>query len=1638
MKARLLEAAGGKPGHAGRPGHVLFSGPSPRTKAEGAAGAGTPVSGALGAALLAAALLLAPGEARALIECGTSGSNTLTCSGATYNDGIYYPDSAKLAGTNPTVNVPGRSAGSTTITAGSSQAVGIHVESQATHGFTVNVGGSTGGTAHVVNIVQGTNSVSGANRNNGVYLRQQSNNRRTTLDVRSGVTIGSSTTPMKQNGIYVDLRPTAASLGVGATAGTITSAATIYAARQGIRVGRTVGGTNDATTVTNTGAIFSGVNNAGATGTYVDRPHGIHVLHGGTQMTGSLTVTNSGDITVGGAYTGILMNYWGAGALSLDNSGDITAATGQTANQGIQFNYKYWDNQSAQTITLTNSGAITAADFGIRLAKVSGGAVELTNSGAVTATADAAQHTGHAIHLAEGVTFGSGRTYAANSGAVTVDNSGVLNSKNHALYVYLATADDDVELENSGAVTSEDGDGIRIERAVEGDVAVENSANVSGKWHGVYVGKAARVDFDQTGGTISGRTGVTLQVTRESAMGDTRSADGDGNHIPAIDVAWTGGNVARGTAADDAGRFPAASLWSEVFAADRESAAEKAMEGTLHYGGPAGIEAHALSWRDVVPQVAKGDDPGAFANAAAQRTAVPTGATAADNVYVAQLRAALENEEISVASVILTDIDSTATSVDDLSDAEIVSYLQTDAAAIRTVLRNVLAQGLSDGEKAILRAVATNDGVDAALTAAGFSDDTSDPNDYWSLVKALLDRHNLDDIRVSMTAGSIDSRGDGIRAYYATQNANNGGISVTVAEGVTVTGAKAGVYVANAGEGLRIRKRYAPKAIRELAGNAAAGEDDLIAIGSLNAAGDAIETPYLNQLVEVAGTVTGGTDAAVHLNGGGAVIVMAGGKVHAGDLGVAILVNDPGPAHLFIDGEVKGGEGGAAAVHLTGGGSVIVGLNGRVQADGADNAIQGGGDEETGVDLVAATAGMIVHREDAEEAANARVEGRLKDVGNIRFREHRNGVFTGYGSTLPVGDDGMLDASTLEWGPCPEGQTRGDDGECRTPPPPPPPPPGDGDDGAGDGPGTDPDVNIPRVTMPGVYVLRDDGTFDRQETPNDGISITVPKGVSVTARTGISVENARTGLMLARKYTRRFGVGIAPGEDPGDPDDLVAVTHGEGADKVPLRNQLVIVAGTVIGGTDAAAVHLDGGGAVIVEEGGRVHAGASGVGILVNDPGPALVYVDGEVKGAAGGAAAVHLTGGGSVIIGLNGKVEANGAEHAIRGGGDAAPLVALTVVTDGMIEYREDAEAAYARRVEGSLADVDEVRFRQDRDDKPTGYSWKLPVDDKGMLDTSELPSSTFSCEEAGDRRCRLYEALPSVLLAMNGLPSYAERMSAARDGNGGWARVEAARGEWQAKKATMETPATPLAYDHRRNAVRAGVDFHAGESGRVGVSVHALGGKAEMGGVGEVELDGMGGGLSATWRVGDFYVDAQAAVTLYDVDVESYTHGKMSKKDVYGAGYGLGVDVGRRMSVGGMFVTPRVGVEWSKVELDEFVDMERADSPEARARVSVEEADSVKGRVGVMVEAEMGSGETSGRLFASLDVEQEFSEETEVKVGEDLLKAEVRPTAVRLGLGGAFAVAEDVVVRGTAGFRTSGSGTSGYGGGLELQVRF
>ncbi len=889
MKARPLETASGKPGPAGRSGRASFStGPAPRTKA---AGAGPFIPGALGAAVLAAALLLAPETARAGAECGGGNSLTLNCAVTDFTNGIVYGiagDGNNLVGTGigQTINLLGSATRPITITAGP---LGVAIGGQKTGstGLTLNIGGATGGTAHVINIVQGTNAHTGADRNNGIYLWQSTNNTGASADVnvRAGVTIGTMATPMKRHGIFLEPRASSTSQGRGSAGTTLTSAATIYAARQGIRVYRTQGGTNDNTAITNTGDIYSGVGNPSATGGNYrdDRPHGILAFVGGTSLTGSLIVDNDGDITLGGAYTGILMNYWGAGGMSLDNSGNIGAVAGQTAKEGIRFNFDYWDNQSAQAVTLTNSGDIRASDFGIRLKKLSGGDVTLTNSGDITVTGDAAQHLGHAIYLAEGVTFGEGRTYAANGGTITVDNSGALDSKNHALYVYLATADEVVDLTNSGTVLSREGDGIRIERVVEGDVEVTNSGSVTGKAHGIYIGgKAARIDVDQSGGTIQGRTGVYAQVTRSLTTGGTRSMDG-ADHDPAIDIDWTGGSITRGTATTDNGRFAAASA-AQVLTFDQEAEAVKAVAGTVRWGSAAGIEAHALSWRDVVAQVAKGDDPGML-TAGDQTTVVPTGATASDNAYIAQFKAALANMDLDVASAVLTAIGTTATTaVSDLTDAQIVAYLRTNNGATRTLLRNILAQGLSTEEKAVLQAVAAGDST--ALTTALADTGAAFSTAYKTAVNALLDRYNLDDIRVSVSGGSIDSRGDGIRAYYATGHDSNGGIDVTIAAGATVSGGVNGILVSGSGT---------------------------------------TSTGTKNQMVTVNGRVEGGTGAGVHLVGGGTVTVGTTGVVVATS-GTAITTSGGGDLTADISGRVEGDIRAAGALTLTApAGSVITG-----------------------------------------------------------------------------------------------------------------------------------------------------------------------------------------------------------------------------------------------------------------------------------------------------------------------------------------------------------------------------------------------------------------------------------------------------------------------------------------------------------------------------------------------------------------------------------------------------------------------------------------------------------------------------------------------------------------------------------------
>ncbi len=453
------------------------------------------------------------------------------------------------------------------------------------------------------------------------------------------------------------------------------------------------------------------------------------------------------------------------------------------------------------------------------------------------------------------------------------------------------------------------------------------------------------------------------------------------------------------------------------------------------------------------------------------------------------------------------------------------------------------------------------------------------------------------------------------------------------------------------------------------------------------------------------------------------------------------------------------------------------------------------------------------------------------------------------------------------------------------------------------------------------------------------------------------------------------------------------------------------------------------------------------------------------MQGGEGGAGAVHLTGGGGVAVGPTGRVMANGADRAIRTDDPTTPVVVFvpgnTAVTGNV---SREAVESLTDRVTGALPA--QTRWGVTDDEGPTGGLREEslfenpdeggnialnPEDyqrapcatgetrgEDGICRMEEMeekepprrqPSPTFDCDVAAmvNDRCRLYEALPSMLLAMNGLPTYAERASAARDAKGGWARVEAAGGRWEADGSTR----TDVAYDHRRRGLRAGVDFMADATGRLGLSVHGLRGSAEMASVGEVETSASGVGVHATtFSSGGFHVDVQAAMTWYDVDLKSAVRGPL-KSGVKGRGYAVGVEAGRRApGAGGVSVTPRAGLAWSKVALDGFTE-EVMDG----ARVSVDDAESLKGRAGVSVAASAAGG----RFFGSVDLEQEFSEETVAKASGTALAATAESTRLRFAIGGDHRWGDGrYALRSAVNYAAGGAGNRDFGAGVTFAMRF
>ena len=474
--------------------------------------------------------------------------------------------------------------------------------------------------------------------------------------------------------------------------------------------------------------------------------------------------------------------------------------------------------------------------------------------------------------------------------------------------------------------------------------------------------------------------------------------------------------------------------------------------------------------------------------------------------------------------------------------------------------------------------------------------------------------------------------------------------------------------------------------------------------------------------------------------------------------------------------------------------------------------------------------------------------------------------------------------------------------------------------------------------------------------------------------------------------------------------------------------------GTVTGTVHLAAstVRVDGrAGRVRFDEGGTVTVGSSGwitgiEGVAIrNAAGDLVVSVAGRITGDVidlGARPAKITTEPDSTVAG-NIDVAAAGSE--VRVGGTVEGRIQfrrggmVTVGRDGKVE-------GGVSRDEGELVAVVERKREETRDE---AVQRAFP----GGIDTQTIEVKSEQSDPASGRG--VYEALPSVVLGLNDLPGFQERMAALRSAKGaGWARVEAFRGKWQADaSASQEEAGVALKYRHRRHGIQAGLAGALGEEALLGVSLHHRRGSAKVSEGGDIKLHGTGVGVSGTWMREAVYVDLQAEVTEYEAALSASRLGVL-KEDVSGYGHALGVEAGRRVHVeqlpAGLVLTPRAGLVHSKVSMGAFTDA-------AGLRVSMEDARSLKGRVGVDAEMKL-AGRPHDRVFGSLEVEHEFSNDNKVMVSGTELKSEAAATWLRLGLNGVHSWDDGrYTVQGGVSYGTSGDSHE-VGGGLSLNVRF
>jgi len=289
------------------------------------------------------------------------------------------------------------------------------------------------------------------------------------------------------------------------------------------------------------------------------------------------------------------------------------------------------------------------------------------------------------------------------------------------------------------------------------------------------------------------------------------------------------------------------------------------------------------------------------------------------------------------------------------------------------------------------------------------------------------------------------------------------------------------------------------------------------------------------------------------------------------------------------------------------------------------------------------------------------------------------------------------------------------------------------------------------------------------------------------------------------------------------------------------------------------------------------------------------------------------------------------------------------------------------------------------------------------------------------------LYEAYPQVLQALNGLPTLQQRVgnrywngsgvdraaagfasnrAGQTSGTGFWGRVEGVQSRMTPAFSTSST-----SYDVDTFKLQAGLDGQLYESatGRLigGLTLHygsASANVRSLFGDGRINTDGYGFGGTLTWYgANGFYVDGQAQTTWYDSGLNSRLAGRRLVSGNDGFGYALSVETGQRIALNPNWtLTPQAQLIHSKISFDSFTDP-------FDARVSLDHADSLRGRLGLALDYEQAWRSQDGtksrsHVYGIANLHREFGNGTRVDVAGTGFASRNDRLWGGLGLGGSF----------------------------------